>query len=77
MTRISKAVARKMWENGQNFTIVPCKLSPYGLGALNTSCDLSREDHELRRPFDKFINEFTYYNCNRETGLYPAFYKEG
>lgn len=77
MTRISKAVARKLWENNGNFIIVPCKLSPYGLGALDTSCDLSSEDAECRRPFDKLINEFSYYNCNRETGLCPAFYKEG
>ena len=77
MTRISKAAARKLWENNSNFIIVPCKLSPYGLGALDTSCDLSTEDIDNRRSFDKLINEFTFYNCNSETGRYPAFYIEG
>ena len=77
MKRISKNAARKLWESNQNFTMVPCKLSPYRLGALCTNCDLSSEDIECRRSFDKLVNEFTFYNCNNETGRYPAFYIEG
>lgn len=32
MKRISKQAARKMWENNQDFIVVPCKCSPTGLG---------------------------------------------
>ena len=73
MKRINKATARKMWNEGNNFIIVPCKCSPMGLGALYTSTDLSSEDIP-RRSFDSFVNEFEYYNCNAETGRYAAFY---
>lgn len=76
MKRISKATARRMWENNQDFIIVPCKLRPTGFGAMFTRCDCYEEDWGDRRPFDTFINEFTFYNCNRETGTYPAFYVE-
>lgn len=75
MKRINKRTAKKLWENNENFIIVPCKCSPYGLGALYTQCDLDSRD-ENRRAFDTFVNEFTYYNCNNEMGRYPAFYKE-
>ena len=74
MKRISKATARKMWNNGENFIMVPCKLSPKGLSACFTRCDLSNEWE--RSSFDALVNEFTFYNCTRETGPYVAFYLE-
>lgn len=74
MKRISKAAARKIWNNGENFIMVPCKLSPKGLGACFTRCDLSNDwQHDS---FDALINEFSFYNCNRETGQHVAFYLE-
>lgn len=76
MKRTNKAIARKMWNEGRNFIIVPCKCSPVGIGALYTETDLS-EDYNTRRPFDTFVNEFEFYNCNNETGRYAAFYIEG
>ena len=76
MKRISKQAAKIMWENNHNFIIVPCKLSPAGLVAMDTRCDLYEIDFEKRRPFEQFINEFSFYNCNRDTGRYPAFYVE-
>ena len=75
MKRISKAAARKLWNSHENFIIVPCKCSPTGLGALYTRCDLGG-CYEEDTTFDKFVNSFTYYNCNNETGRYPAFYLE-
>lgn len=77
MKRINKTTARKLWESGRNFILVPCKCSPNGLGALNTETDLSLEDITCRRNFDSFINEFEYYNCNSEMGRYTAFYVMG
>lgn len=29
------------------------------------------------REFDTVVNAFTFYNCNVETGRYPAFYVKG
>ena len=75
MTRINKTVARKLWENGKNFIIVPCKCSPCGLGALYTETDLSKDERN-EKTFDSFVNAFEFYNCNSEMGKYAAFYKE-
>ena len=76
MKRISKAAARRLWNNGENFIIVPCKCSPCGLGSLYTETDLTTEQRD-GVDFDKFVNSFEFYNCNNEMGKYSAFYKEG
>lgn len=73
MKRISKAAARKMWKDNQDFIMVPCKCSPTGLGAIYTRCDLSAAE---KADFDKLVNAFEFYNCNNETGRYTAFYVE-
>lgn len=73
LIRISKKEAKKLYESGQNVIIVACKMNP--------------ENHFLPSPimnkilchnesFEVWVNSFTYYNCNNETGRYPAFYKE-
>lgn len=77
MKRISKATARKLWNNNEDFIIIPCNMRPTNIwGSMHTRTDCYEEDINERRPFDVFVNEFTFYNCNRETGLYPAFYVE-
>lgn len=76
MKRINKITARKLWNEGHNFIIIPCNCSPKGFGALYTETDLSIENIP-RRSFDAFVNEFECYNCNNKTGNYAAFYIEG
>ena len=45
-------------------------LSPVAGDGFNTVVARSRE-------FDTVVNAFTFYNCNAETGRYPAFYVKG
>lgn len=67
MARISKAQARKLYDNGGTITIVPCNLRPGAWGV-----DINNADG---RTFDAVVNEFAYYNCGyAETGRRPAFY---
>lgn len=74
MKRINKAMARTMWESGEDFIICPNKCSPSGFGSMHTKTDCYEEDINNRRAFDTFVNAFEYYNCNRETGMHAAFY---
>lgn len=69
--RINKKAARKLYNSGVEILIIPCKCSP--LAAWFTGITLNNTG----RPFDVLVNEFIYYNCNYETGYYPAFYTEG
>ena len=73
--RISKAAAKKLYNNGEVFIIAPCK------AALNTPWHIESEiDGKLCLSqgwsFEQFINNYIYYNCkNNQLGKYPAFYR--
>ena len=70
--RISKSKARKLFENYEKFTVVPCKVNPinsWGLGM-----EVEYFDWSVGCSFDEFMNNYQYYNCNSELGRYPSFY---
>lgn len=72
MKKINKTTARKLYNSGINFTIVPCKCSPERWGMEVRSAEWNKNC----RTFDQLYNEYTYYNCGMEVGTYPAFYVE-
>lgn len=71
--RISKTVARKLYNAGYNVLFIPCNLNPennfYNLGIWENKNLAGQYDS-----FEKLVNSFEYYNCNNETGKYTAFY---
>lgn len=73
-TRVNKAVARKAWNNGEQLLMVPARVRPdnmWGIGVIVETGSGSRPGES----FDKFVNEFEYYNCSyNELGKYAAFY---
>jgi len=74
--RINKRIARKWFEEGKAFYMVPHKLrpgGPFGMGMMIFPAGEKREG----RTFDEIVNNFVYYNCgHNEVGYYPAFYEE-
>ena len=82
-TRISKVAARKIFNEGRPITLCPVKLRPGYPFAPHCrvfpdlkNCGFAGLD-SLNQLFDRYVNEFTFYNCNiNETGYYPAFYTE-
>jgi hypothetical protein len=68
--KISKKLARKLYDDNIPVIIIPCKCSPHSVWL--TGCEMVKNECS----FDKFVNEFTYYNCCYELGYYPAFYRE-
>ena len=69
MKRINKRQARKEYaKHNENLVIAPCNMQP--------SCGLyiCLPYYDNSKDFDKLINTFIYYNCNYETGYYPAYY---
>lgn len=81
--RITKNEARKRWEEGKPFIVIPCKCTPYEpsnyLNGYHYKTWAMAENVESSVvsdyiTFDALVNEFEYYNCNFETGRYPAFY---
>ena len=69
--RISKAQARKMFDNGESIGLIACKLnllSQWGNPSMVNS-------KELDATFDKLVNTFTYYNCSYAAGYYIHYFK--
>lgn len=71
--RISKSEARKLFNQGIDIQIVPCKCNPTSLYYTG----LWYNEKALETDFDTLVRNFEIYNCNdNETGKYAAFYKE-
>lgn len=68
MKKINKAIARKMYANKKPFIMVPCNMRP------DSQFAVEMKPGWMFRNFDVMYNEFSYYNCNPETGRYIAFY---
>lgn len=75
-TRITRKEARKRYNAGEVIRMCAVKLSPVNMWGCFADC--CREALSPRsREFDTVVNAFTFYNCNAETGRYPAFYVKG
>ena len=77
----SITTAKKLFEAGAKIRIVPNKINPnniWGLCAdikkLESSSIQVMDDVRYCNDFNFIVNNFSYYNCNNETGLYLHFY---
>lgn len=75
MKKIRKTEARKLWNERKPFFITACNMRPE-CGILIGGVGHTYEENEsvFHDSFDTMYNAFCYYNCNNETGRYPAFY---
>ena len=69
MNKIDKARARKEYNAGRNVYLLPSKAVPGSMWIqhymVNNSCG---------KDFEAILNEFSYYNCTKETGLRVNYY---
>ena len=77
----SITTAKKLFEVGHKIRIVPNKINPNNMWGL--CADIKKIDYvpiesiyniNYYNDFNRIINDFSYYNCNNETGLYCSFY---
>lgn len=75
-TRISKATARKLFDDGEVIGICPVKIDPSSIWGGMAEF---QKGHKCENwGFDDFVNCFIYYNCQlNETGKYPKFFRKG
>ena len=67
--RISKSEAKRRYNAGETIRFCACNMSPVNMWGCYYDCCL-----EVGREFEAVVNAFRYYNCNNETGRYPAYY---
>lgn len=67
--RISKSEAKRRYNAGETIRFCACNMSPVNMWGCYCDCCL-----EADKEFETVVNTFRYYNCNNETGRYPAYY---
>ena len=71
MTRISKRHAARLYNQGKTVYLLPCKLHP----ASPWACPAGVQRRPgSNRTLEDFSARYSHYNCNAETGRYPAYY---
>lgn len=77
--KVTKPQAKKMFYQGVELYLLPCKVNEIAL--LSNSeywvkpCVIQlKEDEEKEEQFEKWVNEFEYYNCNSQLGYYAHYY---
>ena len=86
-TRITRKEARKRYNAGDVVRLCAVKLSPVKMWGCFADCcrealsPVAGDGFNMvvarSREFDTVVNAFIFYNCNVETGRYPAFYVKG
>ena len=71
--KVSKPIARKMYNYGLTVNLLPCKVSTNSIWIRPYTINKA-ESENLENQFDRTVNAFQYYNCNTETGYYSSFY---
>ena len=68
-TEINKRTARETYQEGKTVRLMASKLNPHSYWGeplpINKKCG---------KEFEKLCNEFSYYNCTKETGKSIKFY---
>lgn len=70
MVKITKALAKKMFNNGEEIMVIPSRIRPNSALASWTS----KPKDDPTADFDKLCNAVFYYNCSPETGMTLAYY---
>lgn len=74
--KVTRPKAERLFNEGVTLYLLPCKCSRLCLTEKNCwiSPVIITKDNDAGRTFKKLVNEFEYYNCNREVGYYTHFY---
>lgn len=74
--KINKAAALKRYAKGQPIFIQSSKMRPVNMWQPAIMLEIKPEEEEgpAHAQLEKILNEFRYYNCDRERGLAIHFY---
>lgn len=86
--RVSKSTAKKLYDAGETIRLCACHMRPTAL--YTAYCDANKKSPAIicedgfqtvvarNKNFDTIVLAYTCYNCNANSGKYPAYYiKEG
>lgn len=70
MVSITRALAKKMYDKGEEVMIIPNRVHPNG----PLASWITKPADDPTASFDTLCNAIHYYNCSPETGMKLAFY---
>ena len=70
MVKITKALARKMYDNGEEIMFIPSRMKPTSPFGIWITKPVEAEENA----FEKLCNVMFYYNCSPETGMTLHYY---
>ena len=73
ITQVQKRTAKKLFDAGETVYMQSCNMQPFGVWAACYDMNKEKADGAT---FDAIVNNFEYYNCDNERGLYTTFYKK-
>ena len=78
MIKITKAQAKKLYESGKSIYLNPSKMRPNGIWHKAMKVSKASLNNKLSNApsFEALVNEYAYYNTNKEMGLVVHFYKD-
>lgn len=78
MIKITKSEARSLYNNNKVIYLNPSKMNPNGVWhkAMKSSKESLTTMISDAPEFEQLINNYHYYNCNKEMGLVVNFYKD-
>jgi len=71
--KVNRKTAERLISDGYTIKVIPCKVRLRNLWFESARISLKKLN-ELGTDFEKFINEYSYYNCNNELGKHPSYY---
>ena len=73
IVQIAKQRARLLYEQGKTIYLQSCNMRFNTM--WQSACPMSKESCQWEgHTFDSLVNEYTYYNCDRERGKYPNYF---
>lgn len=69
LVKVDKRTASKEYNKGATIQLLPSKAVPGSIWVTPTSIN-----KQCGKSFDTLINEYSYYNCTKETGLRVNYY---
>lgn len=69
LVKVDKRIARKEYDKGNTIHLLPSKAAPGSMWMTPTPVN-----KECGKSFDALINEYSYYNYTKETGLRVTYY---
>lgn len=69
MIKITKGMARKLYNEGKEIMVIPSKIRPTSILAAWYHKSAEADD-----TFEKLCNTIFYYNCSPETGMNLVYY---